>query len=103
MLVAHENHGARNALVCEDRRIVAGAARNFLVRQAEAARHGPEPRHPSRIHDSGGRFDPAVKLELNAALLADQAAFRKKQVVECLERLLTLAAHLEAEAQLSGN
>src|SRR5262249_55076618 len=37
------------------------------------------------------------------AFLADEAAFRQKEVIERLERLLALTAQLEAEAQASGD
>src|SRR5208337_3169600 len=48
-------------------------------------------------------FQPAIELELDAALLAHQVAFREEEVVESLKRLLALAARLKAEAQLSGD
>ena len=39
-------------------------------------------RDPAGIHDRGRGFHPAVKLELDAALFADKAAFREEQIVE---------------------
>ena len=101
VFVANEDHGARNALIGEYRGIMSGAARDFLVRQAKVARDGLQPADPFRVHDSGSRFQSAVKPEFDAALVADQAAFREEKVVERLEGLLALAPQFEAETQQS--
>src|SRR5580704_7327753 len=101
VFIANEDHRARDALIGEYRGIMAGAARDFLVRQAETTRDGFQPTDPLRVHDSGGRFQSAVKPEFYPTFITDQPAFREEKVVERLKGLLALAPQFEAETQES--
>src|SRR3546814_5002954 len=98
VLVSHEEHGAGNADIGENRRVVPCPARNLLVGQAQFARRSLQPTDPAGIHHRRLRPQPTIELEVDTTLPADQPAFGEEEDVEGLQRLTTLAAHLEGEA-----
>src|SRR5262249_60628629 len=94
--VTDEHLAARNAGIREHCGIVSGTARDGLDLEPFMAPCGKQALHPYWIHRCGFGVQPTVKLELHATLGSDVLALVAHELVELLERLAALAAHLEA-------
>ena len=93
IFVADEDHGAGNAGIGEYRRVVSGAARDRLVRQAELAAQRCRSLSTQSASMVAGA-DSSRRSSLNSTPRSSpmQAHSDTEQVVERLERLLALAA-----------